>query len=113
MTPAEELAQAADKLDALVADVTGGSWRADFITEIDPDGAFDLAHVLAPNDEPGDGYAGVAVVASILRPDAAYIAAMNPLIGKALARWLRFESELPRFNTHSLEVARLINGSES
>lgn len=59
---------------AALAKVTPGPWEAHHITEIDPDGAFDLAHVIAddPDDPHGDQ---VAVAPSILRADADLIAA--------------------------------------
>jgi hypothetical protein len=111
MTPAEELAAAADKLDALASGATQGPQFADEVM---------LASIRGTHEE-----------------DAAYIAAMNPLVGKALAVLLRAfagavareylvfhemwndEQRLRSMATHmdglheALDLARLINGSES
>lgn len=100
MMPAEELAAAADKLDALTAEAT-------------PDmGAFDdIEDVLFPED-------------------LAYIQAMNPLVGKALAELMRSTAGaiatkgevfqkvtlglIPGTSPNPLvEIARLINGTPS
>jgi hypothetical protein len=129
MTPAEELAQAADKLDALASGATEGPWRKhDTYLNI---GGF-TATVLSGD---GDDVAVRAWVPSFshvaadgqdaAHADAVYIAAMNPLVGKALAAVLRGEAEMVAALTHAgdmsagwvnghvLEIARRINGSES
>jgi hypothetical protein len=102
VTPAEELVQAADKLAALASEATDGPWTNDaryvWITD-----ALDFGHVI---DDDG-------AHATDLR----YIAAMNPLVGKALAEWLYEQASAAAVrNGHSakaLEIARLINGGES
>jgi len=111
MTPAEELTQAADKLDALLKDTTVGPWSvSDPILDVGGEHGFDV-------DGPHGGY-----VSRLSDPhDAHYIAAMNPLVGKRVAEWLRAEGDATAelthqagfVNGHALEIARLINGSAS
>lgn len=98
MTPAEELTAAADKLDGLIAGASDGPWATDgsevWIDTPEPRHAFFLRGWTA---------------------DAAYIAAMNPLVGKALAAWLR-EMATGNFigrEGRALDIARLINGGAS
>lgn len=66
MTPAEELTAAADRLDALLAGTTG-AWEFGIVVD--------------------GGGTGHPVVAA--EGDAAYIAAMNPGVGRALVALLR------------------------
>ena len=132
MTPAEELTSAADKLDALIAEATSGPWT--------------LAKTGASTKDPGrivglDGgpagydevittgevrcgsycYGGTSVI-DAADADWRYIAAVNPLVGKALAAALRTEAETivgwdpASASSHAanlLPVARLINGGGS
>lgn len=110
MTPAEELAAAADKLDALVVGATEGPWRELLMGS-------EGSKVLAG----GNTVSTARHVALARGPaDAAYIAAMNPLVGKALAEMLRTEAaEAAIYRSHHLEFifrhalrfARLINGT--
>lgn len=126
MTPAEVLAAAADRLDALVAEATGGPWSAHYVSALHTDAG---AWVGAPGERTTDGVY-VASTANAVEGlgDAAYIAAMNPLVGKALSKVLRREAETlaqsartPVFDgrtlmlpdEHLLEIARLIVGGET
>jgi hypothetical protein len=133
MTLAEELARAADKLDALAAEATDGPWTG----RIFDDACHQYADVIGKQEV--EQYSGsytvtTALVAGgtseIAQPgwlypaNAAYIAAMNPLVGKALAEWLRAEGSrldrspaafggAPLFKPQpeAMTLARLINGS--
>ncbi len=127
MTPAEELTAAADKLDALAAKTTYGAWRFDSHT-------YDAERFGSGWDV--DGPHGGYIARLAAKGDAAYIAAMNPLGGKALAQWLRYEAETLASDPsdycgerselddecgdwycgavdRALEIARLINGGGS
>jgi len=122
MTPAEELAQSADKLDALIAGASVAPWAEPY-EGFTPDDAGWWVH------NGGDGMSEHAVAVTLpyspnAEADARYIAAMNPLVGKALAEWLRqqagrvaeLDSMLPAFagaSSPSLSIARLINGRAS
>ena len=81
MTPAEELTAAADMLDALVAEATDGPWR-DLLM------GSEGSKVVA-----GGNTVSTARHIALARgsADATYIAAMNPLVGKALAELFRME----------------------
>lgn len=115
MTPAEELAAAADKLDALSGSASHGPWIEAGMGEFGWSvigGDFPLTSNFAVETEDGDQG----------KADAAYIAAMNPLVGKALAAVLRQWAKMIRLDPaflrrvggeETLAVARLINGSES
>ena len=130
MTPAEVLAAAADKLDALVAEATEGPWTAHYGSDLHTDAA---AWIGAPGRATTDGVF-VATTANAVEGlgDAAYIAAMNPLIGKALADYLRGAAHrlssrpldfqevaadrgvlFDAYYGHALGLARLILGDES
>lgn len=121
MTPAEELAAAADKLDARLKHTTPGPWEV----YGDADRLFTIVG--------GEGREYGVVEDYELNPDDAhYLAAMNPLVGEALAVVLRRLSEacerdatptrdlwtrpqrvddrIPGL-TAALDLARLINGS--
>jgi hypothetical protein len=115
VTPAQELAAAADKLDALASKATEGPWVANRADVYHPP--------LAPFP---DDRTYVAKLTALTVPNATYIAAMNPLVGKALAVVLREASYtidnnvnilVPRGLTAVpvsgglLDLARLINGS--
>jgi hypothetical protein len=103
MTPAEELAAAADKLDALTTNVVGGPWTiGEYYGDI---AGVNGAHVANVNTDLAD-----------------YIAAMNPLVGKALVEMLREEAAEARIYRgpradhlfrHALRFARLIIDGES
>ena len=131
MTPAQELTAAADKLDALVAGATDGPWTG----RIFDDARHQYADVIGKQEV--EQYSGsytvtTALVAGgtpeIAEPgwlfpgNAAYIAAMNPLVGKVLLEMLREEAaEAAIFRgphpehlfRHALRFARLINGGGS
>ncbi len=86
MTPSEELNAAADRLDALLAEVTPGPWEWR-----DPG----LRHVKLELATGGEWkpYAGTVLQLHgemLSVADAAYIAAMNPDVGRALVALLRF-----------------------
>lgn len=121
MTPAEELAGAADKLDALVDGASDGPWEVDSHKDmLDPGGptwfldGIERWRGLTNNVQLGED-----------EGTARYIAAMNPLIGEALASMMRNEVRTylkGRGATHDgrdafpirldlLDIARLINGS--
>lgn len=87
---AEVLRRAADRLDALAKDAEPGPW---FVVRIP--GHNDYADVgTTPDPDVGIG----VCYATLEQPscpieNAAYIAAMSPTVGKALAAWLRHEAE--------------------
>ena len=68
---------AADRLNEIEARAnaaTVGPWTPDEYTEVDPDGFYELARVIAP-DPDGDDWCAIGVVhTGILRPDAELIA---------------------------------------
>ena len=68
---------AADRLNEIEARAnaaTEGPWTPDEYTEVDPDGFYELARVIAP-DPDGDDWCAIGVVhTGILRPDADFIA---------------------------------------
>jgi hypothetical protein len=107
MTPAEELAQAADNLDALWANATNGLW---IDRKMGSEGSTVFAGGQTVNTSRRVARAGEF-------GDAAYIAAMGPLVGKALADWLRTAARnVARhqgWDGEAVILARLINGSES
>lgn len=123
MTPAEVLAAAADKLDALAGnDLTPGPWTVEFEC---PEGEHhhDWDEVWIAGHRRST-VAGLNERYTAAPRDAAYIAAMNPLVGKALADLLRAHAEvaatLEQMLTpegpptgHVYELARLIIGGES
>ena len=133
MTPAQELAAAADKLASLIADATDGPWSAEASSCINrlPGGIaeeFVAWDVSSPVIDDEGGRTAVAAVerdprdeslwGGIWNPaDAAYIAAMNPLVGKALAEWLRdmvSDTYLGSISRgRALAIARLVNGGGS
>jgi len=76
MTPAEELTVAADRLDKLIAEATSGPWRVTGRANVDAPSGWVVASVAGRKLWPSDA-------------DAAYIAAMNPDVGRALAALLR------------------------
>lgn len=105
MTPAEELAQAADKLDALASVAVEGPWRA-------ADGGADNGCMWIDTAEHHHAFSFHGFPVS-----GRYVAAMNPLVGKVLAEWLREQSSAAAVRDgHSawaLRIARLINGGAS
>lgn len=113
MTPAEELTAAADKLDALVAGASDGPWAVDsHLDMLDPPRTWHLEGIerwrgLTNNVQLGED-----------EGTARYIAAMNPLVGKAMVEMLREEAAEARLyrgrrpdhlSRHALRFARLIN----
>lgn len=110
MTPAEVLAAAADRLDKLAGEAEQGPWAPR---------SFEILHGVVSAHEH---------IASTETPiEAQYIAAMNPLVGKALAEVFRSEAQafrggeqrgfdgadLYRVNPRLMALARLIIGGES
>lgn len=118
MTPAEELVAAADKLDALVSGATEGPWTT--YRELDGIFAGQWTVVRAA----GLRVASVGQVrrhhSQAAEGNIAYIAAMNPLVGKAMAELFRMEFARidatekvhPPYvpDPEVLALARLING---
>jgi hypothetical protein len=124
-TPAEDLRAAAVKLRELATAATPGPWRQHdthlgqygyTATVLSGEGNdTDLrAWLPSMSQEPWDE-------ARNAWPDAAFIAAMHPGVGLALADWLDswtgFEisehAAMPDDLTHALAVARAINGGQS
>lgn len=117
MTPAEELTAAADKLDALVAEAAP-DWQLSESNHL----ALPLIEMPYMNGmlkgQPGYTLSGPNDATTF------YIAAMNPLVGKALADLLRAHAEVaatleqmlpPNENEptgHIWNLAKLINGSD-
>ena len=123
MTPAAECRAAASKLRELAQRATPGPWRL---------GSDRYAALVADRKHPDrmvgggwewdDAYGGCLVAESLMRPDREYFAAMNPLVGLALADLLDSLADdaeqsiddraaygaPPRDET---VLARLINGS--
>jgi hypothetical protein len=162
VTPAEVLAAAADKLDALLVETSPGPWFCNGYSYVgsapkgaaydawDPGGDhslertglcgscgdwreaaachnwprghgcryFDQDYDMDPEVVSVRSHHGDTAVRSRLA-DAEYIAAMNPLVGKALAKLLRVEAELATASgpgwavDESVALARLIVGGES
>ncbi|MEU5624248.1 hypothetical protein [Streptomyces tendae] len=121
MNPADELRTAADKLRKLATAATPGPWRnhdthlgqhGHTATVLSGEGNdTDLrAWLPSQNHEPWDETRNV-------RNDAAYIAAMDPGVGTALADWLeetaRNSEPFETINARALAVARAINGTTS
>lgn len=107
MTPAEELAAAADKLDALLAK-TAPDWR------LDNDNHLGLYVVEMPAMIGATKTSNTYAVSGPNDATTQYIAAMNPPVGEALAELLREQSSAAAVRDgHSataLKLARLING---
>ncbi len=107
-TPADELRAAAEKLRKLAQAATPGPWEYD----PEPYGYGDDIYY----DVDGDNGGWAAHAES--QPTAAYIAAMHPGVGLALAEWLEAEAAQAEFadgweSPHSTTLARLINGGAS
>lgn len=130
MTPAEELAAAADKLDALLAE-TAPDWR------LTDDNHLALAMIEMPHMIGSTQTSSKFTLSGPNDRTTQYIAAMNPLVGKALAANLRsyqvaverhwrvfhemwkteqrirmMDDQMPGL-VQALDLARLINGGES
>ena len=126
---AAELRAAATRLRALAESTTPGPWRL---------GAGRYAPLVADQKHPDrmagggwgwdDASGGCLVAESMMRPDRAYVAAMHPLVGLALAGLLDEVAGHAESNddydgfppesvvtgyTHALTIARLINGGAS
>lgn len=124
-TPADELRAAAETLRGLATAATPGPWRQHdthlgqygyTATVLSGEGHdTDLrAWLPSMSQEPWDETRNAW-------PDAAYIAAMHPGVGAALAAWLEYEAalielaggaELRGRTEHTLAVASAINGGE-
>lgn len=107
MTPAEVLTAAADKLEARLKHATPGPW------EVFGDGGHRLTIVGGADRE-----YGVVEDYELNPDDAHYLAAMNPLVGKALAEWLRTAARnasehMLGWDREAVVLARLIIGGES
>lgn len=105
--PAEELRAAATRLRVLADRATPGPWAADHSVPYGHRvGGSDEADWVAWTGEHGE---------SGSEADAAYIAAMHPVIALALANWLnetaRNTEPFGRANAHAVEVARQILGT--
>ncbi|MFD6113637.1 hypothetical protein ACFWG0_26490 [Streptomyces yangpuensis] len=128
MTPAAELRAAAEQLRRLAADATAGPWRQ-HDTHLDLGGH--TATVLTDRDDLNKTELIAWVPTWTHQPwdesrnawnNAAYMAAMHPGVGAALADWLEREARqetytLAEFGHRSacpeaLAVARAINGSK-
>jgi hypothetical protein len=116
-SPAAELRAAAEKIRTLALGATPGSWH---VTEWQQDVCdFEAGIGTTPGDHDviGHGYEGGGVAKLA---DAAYIAAVHPGLGAALADWLdswtgievREDAAMPEDLRHALAVARLINASQ-
>jgi len=117
MTPAEELAQAADKLDALAAGAAPDWQLSDSNHLALP--MIEMPYMVGPlKGQPGYTLSGPNDATTL------YIAAMNPLVGKALAASFRSAAALyelrtargerpDRLQKSTFALARLINGNES
>jgi len=117
-TPADELRAAAEKLRALAAAATPLPWRKH-------DAAYPHLVIQAPVDVPASECTGM--ISTNLTPnedgDAAYIAAMHPGVGAALADWLDRMADateavndwtlgaVATLNLEALAVARAINAA--
>lgn len=120
MTPAEELTAAANKLDRWASEATPGPWvvwggseRSLVCTTVE--GCTCGGGLEGYGHEPGCGLEQPPDI-NATHEDAAYIAAMNPLIGTALASALREEADqadVLKPNICLVEIARLINGGAS
>ncbi|TXS50151.1 hypothetical protein [Streptomyces sp. t39] len=112
MTPAEEIQAAADKLNGLLAATTDTPWSR--WTDLDGKPGWHGMLLLGNTDREDPN----PVAQMYTGEDADYVAAMDPLVGLALACWLEFEAGLlerapqvqlqPRID-HALAVARAIN----
>lgn len=112
MSKAKELAAAADKLDVLVGnDLTPGPWTVQYEC---PDGEHhhDWDQVWIAGHARST-VAGLNERYTAAPRDAAYIAAMNPIVGASLANLLRWESRQKAPSPPALALARLINGDAS
>ncbi len=103
MTHAEELRAAAAQLRELAQAATPGPWEYD----PEPYGYGDDIYY----DVDGDNGGWAAHAES--QPTAAYIAAMHPGVGLALAKWLEDEARDPLCWPSAINLARLINGGAS
>lgn len=117
MTPAEELFDAAGKLDALIMNTTYGPWYVgSHLDPLTPPRTWHLEGVERWRGHTNDVSLGED------EGTARYMATMDPLVGSALAEWLRREARhaevleqmLPAFagaTSPALTIARLINGN--
>ena len=103
-TPADELRAAATKLRELATAASSAPWTVNTWGNVETAGLEEVAEVWPLQASPG--------------VNAAYIAAMGPNVGAALADWLDswtgidlYEAgSLPEDARHALAVARQING---
>ena len=127
MSAAAELRTAASKLRELAQRATPGPWRLGRWAAL----VADRKHpdrMVGGGWEWDDAYGGCLVAESLMRPDREYFAAMNPLVGAALADLLDGVAEHAESNdehdgfppesvitgyTPAVTIARLINGSAS
>ena len=101
MTPGELLAAAADRLDALVANASDGPWEVG--------SHYDMLYPDRPSWflDGVERWRGMTNNVNVGEDEgtARYIAAMNPLVGKALATMLRtFANEYVRETRHFHEM---------
>lgn len=135
MTPAEELTAAADRLDALTTENSTTPWEVRFQCPIDPktdEPVVDHHHdwdevwVAGPH---GETVACLNERYTLSLQDGAYIAAMDPRVGRQLALLMRVSAEAlvtvptdeqrdvvydkPGYVPHPLlSIARMINGGD-
>lgn len=122
MTPADEINTAAIRLRELATASTPGHWQAE---ELPADQHHKHpAHWVKTEYDDGPNMASSQVVADCpwKQADAAYIAAMHPAVGEALAGWLETTATSLTASTHpdwqgcvaadALAVARAINGGQ-
>lgn len=124
MTPAEVLAAAADRLDALIAGASDGPWQVEGLKEtpVSDETTWYLEGI--------ERWRGMTNSVHLGEDEgtARYIAAMNPLVGKALAEVLRNAAKnaetlnrppytsgasVTQGDSDLLMLARLIIGGES
>ena len=93
------LRTAADRLDALAARTTAGDWRTGGLLATRPE-------VIAHRDV--DGQVATEHVAEARAGTAAWITALSPAVGPALAGWLRVAADAPMVEPAATAVARVL-----
>jgi hypothetical protein len=117
-TPANELRQAADDLQALATAANGTTWGVARTQDTHPEGD-GATHVIGVESATGDPDSKLIFQdEEVSEEDTEYIAAMGPALGLALATWLNAEAEQRQAldvgqhipgGEHALAVARAIN----
>jgi hypothetical protein len=115
VTPAETLTAAADKLDALLTEVTPGPW----IFHGNPDPESLRCYICGPEDDDTGGHPVLLEGVEEAWVDAQYLAAMHPAVGRAVVTMLRsyaYDATVkPEWFVRDslLDLARAILGGES